>query len=100
MEDHVRLKIPPAARIVRLLSRNRRWGIYYRSLLGDVEGRVEFRHIDPNLLRLDRVDPTDTDAVIAHIEDRLRAAGYDARRRPDERDAVAASWDIDRLGAA
>jgi len=100
MDDHVRLNVPPAARTVRLLSRNRRWGVYYRSLLGDVEGRVEFRHIDADLLRLDDVDPDDTGAVIAHIEGRLRAAGYAARRRPDERDAVAASWDIEHLGAA
>jgi len=100
MDANVSLIVPAAARTARLMSRNRRWGVYYRSFPGDAEGHVEFRQIDPDLLRLDDVDPTDADAVIAHVEDRLRAAGYDATRRPDEGGPVAAGWDIERSGFA
>ncbi len=100
MDVNVSLNVPAAARTVRLMSRNRRWGVSYRSFPGDAEGHVEFRQIDSDLLRLDDVDPTDADAVIAHVEDRLRAAGYDATRRPNEGEPVAASWDIERSGAA
>ena len=100
MDAHVRLNVPPAAETARLLSRNRRWGVYYRSLVGDTEGRVEFRMIDGEMLRADEVDPGDTDAVVAHIELRLHAAGFDTLRRPPEDAPVAATWSLRRQGAA
>ncbi len=99
MDAHVRLNVPPAARSARLLSRGRRWGLYYRSRPGDVESHAEFRQIDQEMLRLDHVDQADTEAVIAHVEDRLRAAGFGATRRPDEGEPVVAGWDIEHLGA-
>jgi hypothetical protein len=96
MDAHVHLNVPSAAENARLLSRNQRWGVYYRSLVGDVEGRLEFRQIRSDMLRADHVDPADTDAVVTHVERRLQAAGYDTARRPAEGDAIAASWDIRR----
>ncbi len=98
MGAHVHLNVPPAAETARLLTRNRRWGVYYRSLIGDSAGRLEFRQIDPDKLRADLVDPTDADAVAVHIEHRLHAAGYDTVRRPAEGAPIAATWDIARHG--
>jgi len=100
MDVHVHLNVPPATRTARLLRRNRRWGLYFRARPGDAENRVEFRQIDPGLLRLDDVDPTDVDVVIAHVEDRLKAAGYDTTRLPDEGEPVAAGWEIEQRGDA
>jgi len=100
MDAHVHLNVPPATRTARLLRRNRRWGLYFRARAGETENRLEFRQIDPGLLRLDHVDPTDVDAVIAHVEDRLKAAGYDTARLPDEGEPVAAVWGIEQRGAA
>jgi hypothetical protein len=100
MAARVHLNVPHAAETARLLTRNRRWGVYYRSLVGDSAGRLEFRQIDPDMLRADEVDPTDADAVVNHIEQRLHAAGYDTVRRPPEGEPIAATWDIQRRGAA
>jgi anion-transporting ArsA/GET3 family ATPase len=100
MGAHVQLNVPPEAETARLLTRNRRWGVYYRSLVGDTEGRVEFRTIDSEMLSADDVDPADADAVVAHIEHRLDAAGFDTTRRDPEGAPVAATWDIRRRGAA
>ncbi len=100
MEVHVHLDVPSEAETARLLTRNRRWGVYYRSVIGDIEGRLEFRQINPDMLRADQVDPADADAVIAYIELRLQAAGFDTARRPPEAEPIAASWDIQRRGAA
>jgi hypothetical protein len=100
MEVHVHLNVPSEAETARLLTRNRRWGVYYRSVVGDIEGRLEFRQIHPEMLRADQVDPTDTDAVVAHIERRLQAAGYDTARRPPEGEPIAATWDIQRRDVA
>lgn len=94
MDAHVRLNVPPEAQVARLLSRNRRWGVYYRSVVGDSEGRLEFRHIDLDLLRADDVDPADTEAVIAHIELQIQAAGFDTARQPSDGESIAASWDL------
>lgn len=100
MGDHVQLNVPPEAETARLLTRAGRWGVYYRSVLGDSEGRLEFRQIDSDLLRADLVDPADTDAVVTHVERRLRAAGYVTERRAADDDHVAATWDISHPGAA
>jgi anion-transporting ArsA/GET3 family ATPase len=100
MGTHVQLNVPPAAETARLLTRNRRWGVYYRSLVGDSTGRLEFRQIDPDLLRADQVDPADADAVVNHVEHRLQAAGYDTVRRPPEGEPIAAAWDISRRATA
>lgn len=94
MDTHVRLNVPPAAETARLLTRNRRWGVYYRSLLGEDEGVLEFRQIDPEMIRADLVDPADTEAVIDLIERRLHDAGYDTARLADETEPIVASWDI------
>jgi len=94
MDAHVRLNVPPSAETARLLTRNRHWGLYYRSLLSDDEGVLEFRQIDPDMIRADLVDPADTDAVIALIEHRLNDAGYDTARLPEETEPIVASWDI------
>ncbi|HEY5024298.1 MAG TPA: hypothetical protein VII76_04915 [Acidimicrobiales bacterium] len=99
MDAHVHLTVPPAADTARLLTRNQRWGVYYRSLVGDIEGRLEFRQIRSDRLRADEVDPTDADAVVAHVERRLQAAGYDTALRAPEGDPVVAGWDIQRRGA-
>jgi hypothetical protein len=96
VDAHVQLNVPSAAESARLLSRNQRWGVYYRSLVGEAEGRLEFRQIRSDMLRADRVDPTDTDAVVAHVERCLQDAGYDTAPRPPEGDQIAASWDIQR----
>lgn len=96
MDDQVHLNVPPEARTAKLLTRHRRWGVYYRSMIGDVEGRVEFRQIDPEVLSADQVDPTDTAAVVTHVERQLHAAGFDTTRRPSEGEPVAAAWDIHR----
>lgn len=96
MDRHVLLNVPPTAQTARLLSLKRRWGISYHSTLGDTEGRVEFRQIGSDTLRADQVDPTDTEAVIAHIERRLHSEGYDTARKPVEERPTAASWDISR----
>ncbi len=98
MDAHVQLNVPPAAETVRLLSRKHGWGVYYRSLVGDSEGRIEFRRIDSDMLLADDVDPTDPDAVVDHVERRLHAAGYDTARLASEGDTVAATWDIHRRG--
>ena len=100
MDAHVQLTVPSAAETARLLSRNQRWGVYYRSVVGEVEGRLEFRQIRSEMLRADHVDPADTDAVVAHVERCLDEAGYDTARRPFEDDQNAASWDIRRRGAS
>jgi hypothetical protein len=94
MDDQVHLKVPPEAHTAKLLNRHQRWGVYYRSLTGNLEGRVEFRQIDPEVLSADHVDPTDTAAVVAHVEHQLQAAGFDTTRRPSEGEPVAATWDI------
>jgi hypothetical protein len=94
MDGQVHLNVPPEAHTAKLLNRHRRWGVYYRSLTGNVEGRVEFRQIDPEALSADDVDPTDTTAVVAHVEQQLQEAGYDTTRRPSEGEPVAATWDI------
>ncbi|HXQ90322.1 MAG TPA: hypothetical protein VN768_02120 [Acidimicrobiales bacterium] len=94
MDSFVRLNVPPTAQRVRLLSLKRRWGIYYRSTRGDTEGRVELRPIDVDMLRGDHVDPTDVDAVVAHVERRLQAEGLRTTRRAAEGRSVVASWDI------
>lgn len=94
MDAHVHLNVPYAAQTARLLSRNRRWGIFYRTTVGDTEGGVEFRQIDPKRLDADHVDRTDPDAVIAHVERRLRAEGYDATRTSDDGETCTASWEI------
>ena len=99
MDAHVQLNVPPAAQTARLLTRHRRWGIYYRSLIGDTEGRVEFRQIDPVMLRADDVDPSNAEAVIAHVEHQLQTTGYDTTRWPDEGEPIVASWDIRPRGA-
>ena len=100
MDAHVQLNVPPDAVTARLLTRNRRWGVYYRALVGETEGHVEFRMIDPDMFRADEVDPADSDAVIAHIERRLHGAGFDTVRRPPEDAPVTAAWDLHRRGAA
>jgi hypothetical protein len=94
MGAHVHLNVPPAAQTARLVTRNRRWGISYRSRLGETEGSIEFRQIDPKMLDADHVDHTDPDAVIAHVEHRLWAAGFDASRTREDGEPFAASWDI------
>jgi anion-transporting ArsA/GET3 family ATPase len=94
MDAFVQLQVPPAAETARLLTRHHRWGLYYRSLVGDTEGRLEFRQIDSAMLRADDVDPDDTDAVVDHIERRLYEAGYDTTRKASEDEPVAATWDI------
>jgi hypothetical protein len=99
MDAHVHLNVPSEAETARLLSRNQRWGVYYRSVVGDIEGRLEFRQIRSDLLRADHVDPTDTDAVVTHVEQRLHAAGYDTARKVPEGEPIAASWDIRRRPA-
>ncbi len=99
IDAHVHLSVPPTARSARLLWRGSRWGVYYRSSPGDVGAHAEFRQIDRELLRLE-VDPADTEAVIACVEDGFHAAGYGATRRAAEDDPVAAGWDIEHLGTA
>ncbi|HVA02838.1 MAG TPA: hypothetical protein VMU64_03745 [Acidimicrobiales bacterium] len=98
MGVHIHLNVPPAAETARLLTRNRRWGVYYRSLFDNSAGGLEFRQIDPDMLRADAVDPADEAAVALHIEERLHAAGYDTVRRPSEGASIAATWDITRRG--
>lgn len=98
MGVHVHLNVPPAAETARLLTRNRRWGVYYRSLIDNSAGGLEFRQIDPDLLQADEVDPADAAAVALHIEHRLQAAGYDTVRRPSEEAPIAATWDITPRG--
>jgi len=100
MDSCVRLNVPPTAQSARLLSLKRRRGIYYRSTLGDTEGRVELRHLDPDLLRRDHVDPTDVDAVVAHIESQIRAEGFRTTRRAPNGRSVVASWDISPAAVA
>ena len=95
MDDIVRLHVPHSAHSARLLTRNRRWGILYRTRVGDSEGGVEFRQIDPSLLDADHVDRSDPDAVIAAVERRLVAAGYEPTRRHEDSESTAASWDIE-----
>jgi len=94
MDDHVRLHVPHSAQTARLLTRNRRWGILYRTRVGDTEAGVEFRQIDPSLLDADQVDRTDPDAVIAAVERRFVAAGYEPTRTHEDPESYAASWDI------
>jgi hypothetical protein len=94
MDAHVQLNVPPEAETAKLLHRQRRWGIYYRSLVSASEAVVEFHQIDLDLLVADDVDPADSGAVATHMEHRLEAAGFDATRLAPEGEPVAASWDL------
>ncbi len=69
-------------------------GILYRTRVGDTEAGAEFRQIDPGLLDADQVETTDPDAVIAAVERRFLAAGYEPTRTHEDPDSCAASWDI------
>jgi hypothetical protein len=84
------------ARIARLSKQDRRWSIHYQWVVEGVEGHLEVRSVDSDLLRADHVDPSDVDAVTDHIEGRLQSEGFDSTRRPGEPEPIAASWDIRR----
>jgi len=90
------LNVPPQARTARLKTQSQRWQIRYQWLVGDTEGHVEIRNIDPDMLRADQGDPNDTAAVVAHIEHRLEAEGYVYDDRPIEEEFCVASWAIGR----
>jgi hypothetical protein len=90
------LNVPPLARTARLKSQSQLWHIRYHWQVGEIESHVEIRSIDPEMLRADDVDPSDTAAVVAHIEQRLQAEGYAFDDRPIEEDFCVASWAIGR----
>jgi hypothetical protein len=94
MDAHVQLNVPPEAETAKLLHRQRRWGMYYRSLVSAGEAVVEFHQIDVDLLVADDIDPADSGAVAAHVEHGLQAAGFDPTRLVPEGEPVAASWDL------
>jgi len=94
--QNVVLNVPPLARTARLKIQRHRWQIRYQWQVGITEGHVEIRSIDAHMLRADDVDPTDTAAVVAHVEHRLQAEGFILDDRPGEEEFCVASWGIGR----
>ncbi len=91
---YVVLDVPPSARTARLLTQIFGWTIHYQWLVEDIEGHIEIRRIDSESLRSDHVDPADAAAVVAHVERRMTAEGYDFTRSPAEELPVVAGWTI------
>lgn len=91
---YVILDVPPSARTARLLTQTFGWTIQYQWLVQDTEGHIEIRRIDSESLHSDHVDPSDAAAVVAHVEHRMNAEGYDCTRRPADEPPVATSWTI------
>jgi hypothetical protein len=94
--QQVVLNVPPLVTTARLKSQGHLWHIRYHWQVGNRESHVEIRSIDPDMLRADDVDPTDTAAVVAHIKHRLQAEGYGLDDRPIEEEFCVASWAIGR----
>ncbi len=94
------LDVPPSARTARLLTQTFGWTIQYQWLVEDTGGHIEIRRIDSESLRSDHVDPSDAAAVVAHVELRMNAEGYDCTRRPTEEPPVVTSWTMQSRATA
>lgn len=56
-ETHFVPNAPPLARCARLLTQDCGWSIHYPWVVAGVEGHLEVRSVDLDMLRADRVDP-------------------------------------------